>query len=179
VLIFGFGPSAPKDRGPAVPLRCPNCRNDVEYRYAVSRSWFRLFFIPVIPYGSRHLLLCPVCSRGLELTREQGSAAADMVTATEARRSGGLAVAAYDTKVRSFLGLFDAAPSTSETVRPTGPPTAGVTAPMATTPPADPRADPLAAPPPAPAGWYPDPYGRAERRYWDGTRWTDGTVPPA
>lgn len=25
----------------------------------------------------------------------------------------------------------------------------------------------------APAGWYPDPLGRFEHRYWDGTRWTD------
>lgn len=24
-----------------------------------------------------------------------------------------------------------------------------------------------------PAGWYPDPTGRADQRYWDGTVWTD------
>lgn len=24
-----------------------------------------------------------------------------------------------------------------------------------------------------PAGWYPDPQGRADHRYWDGSRWTD------
>jgi hypothetical protein len=24
-----------------------------------------------------------------------------------------------------------------------------------------------------PAGWYPDPYGRHEQRYWDGTTWTE------
>ena len=24
-----------------------------------------------------------------------------------------------------------------------------------------------------PAGWHPDPYGRYEARYWDGTRWTE------
>jgi hypothetical protein len=34
------------------------------------------------------------------------------------------------------------------------------------------------APPPAPkgqwwAGWLPDPRGRHEFRYWDGTNWTD------
>jgi uncharacterized protein YxjI len=26
---------------------------------------------------------------------------------------------------------------------------------------------------PSPAGWYPDPFGRHERRHWDGTRWTE------
>jgi uncharacterized protein YxjI len=27
-----------------------------------------------------------------------------------------------------------------------------------------------------PAGWYPDPSGHAEQRYWDGTAWTDHVV---
>lgn len=29
------------------------------------------------------------------------------------------------------------------------------------------------APPPPPPDWYPDPYGRFEYRYWDGSVWTD------
>jgi len=29
----------------------------------------------------------------------------------------------------------------------------------------------------APAGWYPDPQGGGEQRYWDGTTWTDHTAP--
>ena len=45
---------------------------------------------------------------------------------------------------------------------------------------------PGAAPPPDPAsrrpdpdpGWYPDPFDEADERYWDGTRWTQGTKPP-
>lgn len=31
--------------------------------------------------------------------------------------------------------------------------------------------------PQAPAGWYPDPEVPGQRRYWDGTRWTDHTAP--
>lgn len=31
--------------------------------------------------------------------------------------------------------------------------------------------------PQAPAGWYPDPDVPAQRRYWDGTRWTEHTAP--
>jgi hypothetical protein len=33
-----------------------------------------------------------------------------------------------------------------------------------------------------PAGWYPDPYGTSQQRYWDGTVWTEhmsGDAPPA
>jgi serine/threonine-protein kinase len=33
--------------------------------------------------------------------------------------------------------------------------------------------DPSPPPPAVPAGWYADPVGRAEQRYWDGARWTD------
>ena len=32
--------------------------------------------------------------------------------------------------------------------------------------------------PPTPAGWYPDPAGGAQRRWWDGTQWTDHLETP-
>ena len=32
---------------------------------------------------------------------------------------------------------------------------------------------PAAATPSVPAGWYADPSGRYELRYWDGTEWTE------
>ncbi len=34
----------------------------------------------------------------------------------------------------------------------------------------------MATPPMVPAGWYPDPAGRHEYRYWDGTYWTAGVA---
>ncbi|MEX1079573.1 MAG: DUF2510 domain-containing protein [Homoserinimonas sp.] len=33
--------------------------------------------------------------------------------------------------------------------------------------------------PTVPAGWYPDPWGSASQRWWDGTVWTDRLDPPA
>lgn len=31
------------------------------------RTWFTLFFIPVIPYENKHILLCEICSNGVVL----------------------------------------------------------------------------------------------------------------
>jgi hypothetical protein len=41
---------------------------------------------------------------------------------------------------------------------------------------AAPPAQPPAGGPGQPAGWYPDPQGRARVRYWDGQAWTDHTA---
>ncbi len=45
-----------------------------------------------------------------------------------------------------------------------------------------PMSDPSAqaapgAPAQHPQGWYPDPFGRHETRWWDGQRWTEPTGP--
>lgn len=36
----------------------------------------------------------------------------------------------------------------------------------------DPKAGPAVMAPVTPAGWYPDPTGRHQHRYWDSNRWT-------
>ena len=41
---------------------------------------------------------------------------------------------------------------------------------------AEDRGDVMATPPMPPAGWYADPSGRHEYRYWDGTYWTAGVA---
>jgi hypothetical protein len=64
---------------------------------------------------------------------------------------------------------------------------AGLSASATPSPPVDPVAPPLSGgatlfpgspttglePPRAPAGWYPDPAGEGEWRYWDGAAWTE------
>jgi hypothetical protein len=67
MIIFGWGKVTHKDYGATMATKCPNCNNDTWLLLSRYRKWFTLFFIPVIPYSSRHLLLCEVCSQGLEL----------------------------------------------------------------------------------------------------------------
>jgi hypothetical protein len=42
--------------------------------------------------------------------------------------------------------------------------------------PAPPSPPPAPAAPSIPAGWYPDPSGRFELRYWDGNAWSEHTA---
>lgn len=52
-------------------VSCPNCKNDRYWNLVNAKTWFTLFFIPVIPYENNSYLLCPVCERGLQLHGEK------------------------------------------------------------------------------------------------------------
>ena len=73
------------------------------------------------------------------------------------------------------------APQTPAPAPAPAPPPAPAPAPAPPAPaPAPPPAPAPVAPvvhsaPVAPAGWFPDPSGQAQLRYWDGTRWTEHT----
>lgn len=71
IIFFGWGHRITKEFGPTIALHCPNCKNDGWWHLVSYKTWFTLFFIPVIPYESKHLLLCEICSQGLELKGDQ------------------------------------------------------------------------------------------------------------
>lgn len=169
VLIMGYGPRKPKDLGPVAPALCPNCGNHVVFRLLELRNWFSVFFVPLVPGRAHHVLACPVCDYGVELDERAARLAEQLAEAAargastddpEHRR-------AVDQLWASLGGRRLADPHDARPAGGTGP--TGFDAP----PP-----DPSTAGPPPPAGWYPDPFGESEQRYWDGTRWTAGTNPP-
>jgi hypothetical protein len=69
-IIFGWGRRTIRTLGNAASRLCPNCHNESQWVVVQVRRWFTLFFIPVIPYQTMHLALCPVCSRGIEVDAE-------------------------------------------------------------------------------------------------------------
>ncbi len=71
VVIFGFGPGSPEDEGEVAPCVCPNCHNQVFLHHVRSKKSVRLYFVPVVPYGTDDYLVCPVCSRGLQVSDAQ------------------------------------------------------------------------------------------------------------
>ena len=69
-LIFGFGHRKFKREG-TVKGNCTRCNNTVDKELVKATSSFTLFFIPVIPYSTKYLLVCPICSESYELSKEE------------------------------------------------------------------------------------------------------------
>jgi len=143
VVIFGFGPGKQEDLGEAVQVVCPNCNNQVVLHHVRSKKTVRLYFVPVVPYGTDDYLVCPVCSRGMQLSRAQLPHLASIKRATASFRTGRLSPADYAAQAE----LFWRAMGVHVTGRPVGP--------------GGPAAAP-APPPPAPAPVPPAPRAPAE-----------------
>jgi hypothetical protein len=159
VVIFGFGPGKQEDLGEAVQIVCPNCHNQVMLHHVRSKKTVRLYFVPVVPYGTDDYLVCPVCSRGMQLSQNQVPHVASVKRATAAFRAGRLSEADYAAQADRFWRAMG--------VHVTGQPVAGgpAAAPAPPTPAAAPapRA-PAPAPPAAPPA--PPPPAAADETSW-------------
>jgi len=102
VVIFGFGAGSPEDQGEVAPCVCPNCHNQVFLHHVRSKKSVRLYFVPVMPYGTNDYLVCPVCSRGLQVSGAQLPRVRSMSAATTSFRTGRLSEAGYMARVEQF-----------------------------------------------------------------------------
>ena len=164
VVIFGFGPGKQEDLGEAVQVVCPNCNNQVVLHHVRSKKTVRLYFVPVVPYGTDDYLVCPVCSRGMQLSQTQVPHVASVKRATAAYRAGRLSEADYAAQADRFwraMGVH----VTGQPVAPGGPAGTAPVPPPAAAPPPPPRA--AAAPPAAapPAAAQPPP-AEADETSW-------------
>jgi hypothetical protein len=153
VVIFGFGAGQPEDLGEAVATVCPNCHNQVVLHHVRSKKKVSLYFVPLVPYGTDDYLVCPVCSRGMQLSQTQVPHVAPMKRATAAFRAGRLSEANYAAQADRFWRAMG--------VHVTGQPVAS--GPAAA--PAPPPAAPAPVPPATPAGGQPSP-GAADETSW-------------
>lgn len=162
MIVFGWGGATPRDHGPTFPWTCPNCHHDGFVHYFTSTKYFRLYWIPVFPYNRRHLLLCPSCTQGFELTPTQAQQARTLSLTCAAFLKDEVGDEAYSREVKLFNRLLISAEEVTPAIR------AAISRPD------------LDVDDPTKAGWYVDPSGSYEYRYWD-EQWTehvteDGTV---
>lgn len=149
VVIFGFGPGKQEDLGEAVQIVCPNCHNQVMLHHVRSKKTVRLYFVPVVPYGTDDYLVCPVCSRGMQLSQKQVPHVASVKRATAAFRAGRLSEADYAAQADRFWRTM----GVHVTGQPMGGPAAAPAPPAPAAAPAPPA--PAPAPPAAPAAQPP------------------------
>jgi len=102
VVIFGFGRGSPDDQGEVAPCVCPNCHNQVFLHHVRSKKSVRLYFVPVVPYGTENYLVCPVCSRGLQVGDAQLRHVRSISAATASFRAGRLSQARYMAQAERF-----------------------------------------------------------------------------
>ena len=107
-----------------------------------------------------------VVSAGSDLVAVLSREASGVAPAAGAPAAGAVATAAAATAVAEPAG-WGVAPE------PTVAPTPAVSAEPTPTVSAAPAATAAAATPAVPSGWYADPSGRYELRYWDGGTWTE------
>ena len=145
VVIFGFGAGSPEDQGEVAPCVCPNCHNQVFLHHVRSKKSVSLYFVPVVPYGTDNYLVCPVCSRGLQVSNAQLGHVRSMSGMTASFRAGRIPQAQYMAQAERFwrqLGMSPAGQQVVTTARPGAP---------APPPPAAPVRPAVPAPPPPPA----------------------------
>ncbi|TRM62700.1 hypothetical protein BD626DRAFT_498167 [Schizophyllum amplum] len=58
-IIFGCSDKTKADKEQHVRV-CPNCRN-ASVAKAKRTRWFELFWIPLIPFSSKHIWVCGIC----------------------------------------------------------------------------------------------------------------------
>ena len=121
VVIFGFGAGSPDDQGEVAPCVCPNCHNQVFLHHVRSKKSVRLYFVPVVPYGTEDYLVCPVCSRGLQVSDAQLRHVRSMSAATASFRAGRLSQDRYMAQAGRFWRQLGANPEGQQLLTPASP----------------------------------------------------------
>ena len=81
----------------------------------------RLYFVPVVPYGTDGSLVCPVCSRGLQVTGTQLRYVRSVSGATASFRAGRLTQDRYMAQVERFWRQLGVNPAGQQPLTPPAP----------------------------------------------------------
>ena len=102
MIIFGWGHQTIWVIGPAFQRMCDHCHNEEHWVLMRRTTWFTLFWIPVIPYKTERLLLCPTCKYGLELDSAQFEKLRPIAETNQMLASGTITEVQYRTKMEAL-----------------------------------------------------------------------------
>jgi uncharacterized protein YbaR (Trm112 family) len=97
---------------------CPNCHNQVFLHLVRSKKSVRLYFVPVVPYGTEDYLVCPVCSRGLQISSAQVHQVRSMGSTTASFRAGRVPEDRYQARVERFWRQLGMNPGSHQRLTP-------------------------------------------------------------
>lgn len=104
-IIFGWGKQTVKEHGPAGIYHCEHCNNDRPWTLFSRRTWITLFFIPVIPYSTEYLLLCPICGHGARLDARKFNEIRPVAENNRQLAENRITQAEYDTRMEQLGSL--------------------------------------------------------------------------
>jgi len=71
MIIWGWGKTTKKYFGQVFERLCTYCHRTEDWQLCIVRTWFTLFFIPLIPYRTLYCVVCPSCGSYCELKKEE------------------------------------------------------------------------------------------------------------
>ncbi|WP_053955020.1 zinc-ribbon domain-containing protein [Inediibacterium massiliense] len=71
MIIWGWGKVTRKIIGAVFQRSCSYCNSAEIWNLCIVRTWFTLFFIPIIPYRKQYCIACPRCGSYIELTKDE------------------------------------------------------------------------------------------------------------
>jgi hypothetical protein len=88
IILFGFRRKS--SRLANVFVMCGHCHTPAAHALTRTRRYFTLFFIPIIPLGTKYFTTCTMCGHVTQITKE----GADQYLASVAQSSGDVTGAA-------------------------------------------------------------------------------------
>lgn len=70
-ILFGWGKVTKSVVGQMFDKTCGYCNQTHSWQLCKNRTWFTVFFIPIIPYKTQYAIACPNCGSHIALTGEQ------------------------------------------------------------------------------------------------------------